>query len=119
MQLETKFLRLRTPVTIGSRFGDWRVCWLGGWTRDPPLLPSSWSCAQPLRPDCPGGHTRLCFIPHHGRGVPEKEPINKIVGRTCDRSGRRDGVSLLTDVSSLHLEQLRQQQKRHVPHGVR
>ena len=33
MQLETKFLRLRTPVTIGSRFDDWRVCWLGGWTR--------------------------------------------------------------------------------------
>ena len=34
MRLETKFLRLRTPVTIGSRFGDWRVTWLGGWTRD-------------------------------------------------------------------------------------
>ena len=34
MQLETKFLRLRTPVTIGSRFGDWEVTWLGGWTRD-------------------------------------------------------------------------------------
>ena len=33
MQLETKFLRLRTPVTIGSRFGEWEVCWLGGWTR--------------------------------------------------------------------------------------
>ena len=33
MQLETKYLRLRTPVTIGSRFGDWEVCWLGGWTR--------------------------------------------------------------------------------------
>jgi hypothetical protein len=33
MQLETRFLRLRTPVTIGSRFGDWEVCWLGGWTR--------------------------------------------------------------------------------------
>jgi hypothetical protein len=33
MQLETKFLRLRTPVTIGSLFGDWQVCWLGGWTR--------------------------------------------------------------------------------------
>jgi hypothetical protein len=33
-QLETKFLRLRTPVTIGSRFGDWEVTWLGGWTRD-------------------------------------------------------------------------------------
>jgi hypothetical protein len=34
MQIETKFLRLRTPVTIGSRFGDWEVTWLGGWTRD-------------------------------------------------------------------------------------
>src|SRR5271168_864498 len=34
MQLETKFLHLRSPVTIGSRFGDWEVTWLGGWTRD-------------------------------------------------------------------------------------
>ena len=33
MELETTFLRLRTPVTIGSRFGDWEVTWLGGWTR--------------------------------------------------------------------------------------
>jgi hypothetical protein len=33
MRLETKFLRLKTPVTLGSRFGEWRVCWLGGWTR--------------------------------------------------------------------------------------
>ena len=33
MRLETKFLRLKTPVTVGSRFGEWRVCWLGGWTR--------------------------------------------------------------------------------------
>jgi len=31
MQMETKFLRLRTAV--GSRFGDWQVCWLGGWER--------------------------------------------------------------------------------------
>jgi hypothetical protein len=21
------------PVSIGSRFGDWQVCWLGGWIR--------------------------------------------------------------------------------------
>lgn len=34
MQIETKFLRLRTPVTIGSWFGDWIVTWDGGWTRD-------------------------------------------------------------------------------------
>jgi len=33
MRLETKYLRLSTPVTMGSRFGDWRVCWLGGWSR--------------------------------------------------------------------------------------
>jgi hypothetical protein len=33
MRLETKFLRLKTPVTIGSCFGEWRVCGLGGWTR--------------------------------------------------------------------------------------
>src|SRR3984957_9896483 len=33
MQMETKFLRLRTPVEYGSRFGDWQVCWLGGWAR--------------------------------------------------------------------------------------
>jgi len=34
MQLETSYLRLRTPVTRGSSFGLWKVCWLGGWTRD-------------------------------------------------------------------------------------
>jgi len=33
MQVETKFLRLRTPVTLGSRFGGWRVTWLGGWSK--------------------------------------------------------------------------------------
>ena len=33
MDLETKYLRLRIPVTLGSRFGDWQVCWLGGWSR--------------------------------------------------------------------------------------
>jgi hypothetical protein len=26
-------LRLRTPVTIGSLFGEWRVSWLGSWTK--------------------------------------------------------------------------------------
>jgi hypothetical protein len=33
MEFETKFMRLWTPVTLGSRFGDWQVCWLGGWTK--------------------------------------------------------------------------------------
>jgi hypothetical protein len=33
MEMETKFLRLRTPVELGSWFGDWQVCWLGGWAR--------------------------------------------------------------------------------------
>ena len=35
MRIETKFLRLKGPVTLGSQFGgDWRVCWLGGWNKD-------------------------------------------------------------------------------------
>lgn len=33
MQLETKFLRLRTPVMLGLRFGERHVTWLGGWSR--------------------------------------------------------------------------------------
>jgi hypothetical protein len=31
MQMETKYLRLRTEVTLGSWFDEWQVCWLGGW----------------------------------------------------------------------------------------
>ena len=31
--METKFLQLRMEVTVGSRFGDWQVCWLGGWSK--------------------------------------------------------------------------------------
>lgn len=34
MQVETKFLRLKTPVALGSSFGEWHVTWLGGWTRN-------------------------------------------------------------------------------------
>jgi len=30
MHIET---RLRGPVAVGSRFDDWRVCWLGGWAK--------------------------------------------------------------------------------------
>ena len=33
LNLETKYLRLRGPVALGSRFDDWRVCWLGGWAK--------------------------------------------------------------------------------------
>jgi hypothetical protein len=33
LRMETKFLRLRTPVEHGSRFDDWSVCWLGGWSK--------------------------------------------------------------------------------------
>jgi hypothetical protein len=33
MQMETKFLRLRMEVELGSRFDDWEVCWLGGWSK--------------------------------------------------------------------------------------
>ena len=33
MQIESKYLCLRGPVTLGSRFDDWHVCWLGGWAK--------------------------------------------------------------------------------------
>jgi len=41
VMLETKYLRLATAVTLGSRFGDWCVCWraAGADTGS-----STWSC---------------------------------------------------------------------------
>jgi hypothetical protein len=32
MQLETKFIRLPMPVTVGSLIGGWQVTW-GYWTK--------------------------------------------------------------------------------------
>jgi len=65
--VETKFIRLRTPVTIGSRFGDWQVCWLGGWTRDR-LVIWSWSFASPK----PGNDNR---VSHGDQCWPCDEPL--------------------------------------------
>jgi hypothetical protein len=31
MEVETKFLRLFKPVSIGNRIYGWDVCWIGGW----------------------------------------------------------------------------------------
>jgi hypothetical protein len=31
MRVETKFLRLFNPVSIGDEIDGWRVCWVGGW----------------------------------------------------------------------------------------
>jgi hypothetical protein len=31
--METKYLSLRYPVELGSRFDDWQVCLLGGWNK--------------------------------------------------------------------------------------
>jgi hypothetical protein len=33
MQLETKFMRVPLAVTVGSRFGEWQVTWIGGWDK--------------------------------------------------------------------------------------
>ena len=48
MRLETKFLRLKTPVTIGSRFGDWEVCWLGGWIKHRFCIPRNGRSSRPM-----------------------------------------------------------------------
>ena len=34
MQVETKFLRLCQPATLGEQIDGWRVCWLGGWEKN-------------------------------------------------------------------------------------
>jgi hypothetical protein len=31
MHVQTKFLRLREPVSLGDRIDNWRVCWIDGW----------------------------------------------------------------------------------------
>jgi hypothetical protein len=28
-----EYLHLRDSVEFGTRFGDWQVCWIGGWAR--------------------------------------------------------------------------------------
>ena len=33
MDVQTKFLRLCKPVSLGDPIDDWRVCWLGGWDK--------------------------------------------------------------------------------------
>ena len=33
MEIETKFIRLRQPVALGSSIEGWRVCWVGGWDK--------------------------------------------------------------------------------------
>ena len=33
MHVQTKFLRLCKPVSVGDLIQDWRVCWLGGWDK--------------------------------------------------------------------------------------
>jgi hypothetical protein len=33
LRVETRYLRLGAPVTLGDRINGWRVCWLGGWDR--------------------------------------------------------------------------------------
>ena len=33
MHVQTKFLRLCEPVSLGDRIDDWRVSWLGGWDK--------------------------------------------------------------------------------------
>ena len=60
MQVATKYLRLRTPVTLGSRFGDWQVCWLGGWEKHQMyylvMLVRVTGSAEKPRERCAAGH---------------------------------------------------------------
>ena len=33
MHIETKYLRLSNPVSVGDYVAGWRVCWVGGWDK--------------------------------------------------------------------------------------
>jgi len=33
MHVQTKFLRLSKPVSLGDRIDNWRVSWVGGWDK--------------------------------------------------------------------------------------
>jgi len=33
MPIETKFLQLFKPVTLGERIDGWRVCWVSVWDK--------------------------------------------------------------------------------------
>jgi hypothetical protein len=38
LQVQTRFLRLREPVSLGDRIDGWRVCWVGGWDKGKALF---------------------------------------------------------------------------------
>src|ERR1700683_1116064 len=77
MQMETKFLRLRAAVEIGSRFGDWEVCWLGGWVRFR-LYYLVMLVKVPLR----------C--------IPQNLPDNRTIHLAFGATGRMNGVAINT-----------------------
>jgi hypothetical protein len=58
VHIETKYLRLSSPVSVGDYLEGWRVCWLGGWDKSrvlyvvmvEKLKPEADSSAAPTRP---------------------------------------------------------------------
>jgi hypothetical protein len=80
---ETKFLRLKVPVRVGFRFGEWRVCWLGGWTRQHTnhflfrlsLVPRRWTHGNELE---------------SGALRPRSVVVN-LIGYIVDNAARPDG----------------------------
>ena len=86
MQLETKFLRLRTPVTLESRFGEWHVTWLGGWSRYRLYYLVVVVKLQPLR-----ARSDACSRPSE-RSYSEHD-AQKCRTAGADRNGSRNGAS--------------------------
>jgi hypothetical protein len=65
MHIQTKFPRLRQPVSLGDRVDGWQVCWLGGWDKcraffivmllkECAVRPVSCTCNQPQRTNYDG-----------------------------------------------------------------
>ncbi len=65
MHIETKFLRLKPPPSLGDHIDGWRVCWLGGWDRGHIFFVVMVERKQPLR-----GRPRACGISAIQRSLP-------------------------------------------------
>jgi hypothetical protein len=108
MQLETKFMRVPLAATVGSRFGDWQVTWIGGWDKwrlyylvMVVKLPRQAYEESPAQTPSAGARPRHGPVPGHLRLV-----IGSVCGppnlatSTCTRTLGPDGA--LTEV--VHLD---------------
>ena len=83
MKMETKFLRLRTPVELGSRFGDWSVCWLGGWQKHRMSYLVMLVKLKPLLSICGSAPAKAALAPPKELNKPKKKQKTPLAMKAC------------------------------------